>query len=72
MEVRGLLQASKSGRWLQAENKVRVEGGRKGMMLQQVWIMTDDEYFVQMAIKGIFLLIIVIIGIIAFVKEKKK
>ena len=42
------------------------------MMLQQVWIMTDDEYFVQMAIKGIFLLIIVIIGIIAFVKEKKK
>ena len=37
-----------------------------------VWQMTDDEYFVQMAIKGMLLLIIVIIGIIAFVKEKNK
>jgi hypothetical protein len=37
-----------------------------------VWQMTDNEYFIQVAIKVGAILIILALGIIAWVKEKKK
>jgi hypothetical protein len=37
-----------------------------------VWEMTDNEYFAQLLIKVIAGVVIVVLGIIAYVKERRK